>query len=81
MINTAVEWAAPTDSSSGRANREDPTESFTSIAEVLALGFTDAQVGLELRRNFGYALAKLRLLQGDWDRMNAVLKEMPQQRY
>ncbi len=78
LRNTQLQWAAPTDSSRGRANREDPAESFTSMAEVLELGFTHAQIGVELRRNFGSALAKLRLLQGDWNRMNAVLKEMGQ---
>ncbi|UCE49246.1 MAG: hypothetical protein JSW47_03715 [Phycisphaerales bacterium] len=78
LRNTQLQWAAPTDSSRGRANREDPTESFTSMAEVLELGFTHAQTGTELHRDFGYALAKLRLLQGDWERMNAVLKEMGQ---
>ena len=80
LRNTQLQWAAPTDRSSGRANREDPAESFTSMAEMLELGFTHAQIGTELRRNFGYALAKLRLLQGDWDRMNAALKEMDQER-
>ncbi len=78
LRNTQLQWAAPTDSSRGRTNREDPVESFTSMAEVLELGFTHAQIGVELRRNFGSALAKLRLLQGDWNRMNAVLKEMGQ---
>ena len=79
LRNTQLQWAAPTDSSRGRANREDPTESFTTMAEVLELGFTHAQTGTELRQDLGYALGKLRLLQGDWDRMNAALKEMGQE--
>ncbi|MBN2180831.1 MAG: hypothetical protein JW715_02865 [Sedimentisphaerales bacterium] len=79
LRNTELEWAAPTDSSSGRSDREDPAESFSTLAKVLELGFMHAQTDSELRKKFGYALAKLRLLQGDWDRMNAVLKQMGQQ--
>ena len=78
LRNTQLQWAAPTDSSRGRANREDPEESFTSMAEVLELGFTHAQIDSDLRQDLGYALGKLRLLQGDWDRMNAVLVKMGQ---
>jgi hypothetical protein len=78
LRNTQLQWAAPTDSSRGRVNREDPAESFTTVAEVLELGFKHAQIGTELQQTFGQALAKLRLLQGDWDRMNAALKEMGQ---
>jgi len=78
LRNTQLQWAAPTDSSRRRANREDPTESFNTMAEALELGFTHAQTGTELRQDLGCALAKLRLLQGDWDRMNAVLKQMGQ---
>lgn len=79
LWNTQLQWAAPTDGSSRRTNREDPTESFVSMAEVLELGFKHAQVGSELRQDLGCALGKLRLLQGDWERMNAALKAMGQQ--
>lgn len=78
LQNTALEWAAPTDSSRGRSNREDPAESFATMAEVLELGFQHARAGSQLRQNIGIALAKLRLLQGDWDRMNLTLKELGQ---
>ncbi len=78
LSNTQLQWAAPTNSSRGRSNREDPAESFITLAEVLELGFKHAQTGSDLRQKFGLALAKLRLLQGDWDRMNAALKKMGQ---
>jgi len=78
LRSTQLQWAAPTDSSHGRWNREDPTESFTTLSEVLELGFTHAQIGTALRQDLGSALAKLRLLQGDWNLMNVVLKEMGQ---
>ena len=78
LQNTALEWAAPTDSSHGRSNREDPVESFTTMAEVLELGLEHAQAGSQLWHNLGIALAKLRLLQGDWDRMNLALKKLGQ---
>ncbi len=78
LLNTALEWAAPTDSSRGRSNREDPTESFITLAEVLELGLAQAQAGSTLRESLGVALAKLRLLQGDWERMNETLTMLGQ---
>ncbi|MFH1235641.1 MAG: hypothetical protein V1685_01740, partial [Parcubacteria group bacterium] len=78
LRNTALEWAAPTDSSRGRSSREDPVENFATMAEVLELGFEHAQADSQLWQNFGIALAKLRLLQGDWDQMNVTLEKLGQ---
>ncbi|MBN1359256.1 MAG: hypothetical protein JW993_01635 [Sedimentisphaerales bacterium] len=79
LLNTALEWAAPTRSSRGRSDREDPSESFVTLAEALELGFAHAQAETPLRENLGIALAKLRLLQGDWDGMNATLAKLGQE--
>lgn len=79
LRNTQLQWAAPTDSSHGRSSREDPKENFATLAEVLELGFKHAQTGSDLRQDFGLALARLRLLQGDWDRMNTALKKIGQE--
>ncbi|UCG48955.1 MAG: HEAT repeat domain-containing protein, partial [Phycisphaerales bacterium] len=76
---TQLEWAAPTDTGHGQWNREDPAESFATLSEVLALGFRHSEGRPELRRKFGMALAKLRLLEGDWDGMNAVLNRLGQE--
>ena len=78
LRNTDLEWAAPTGWSTVRWPREDPTENYTTLAEVLQLGFDHAESGSQLQRQFGISLAKLRLLQGDWDRTNAMLKELGQ---
>ncbi len=79
LKNTELMWAAPADGSKVRWPREDPTENYTTLAEVLQLGFDHAESGSQLQRQFGISLAKLRLLQGDWDRMNAMLKELGQE--
>ncbi len=78
LLNTALAWAAPTTSSRGRQDREDPAESFVTLAAVLELGFEQAQADSPLRQNLGMALAKLRLLQGDWDCMNDALAGLGQ---
>jgi len=76
---TELEWAAPADSSSSKWNREDPAESFATLAEVLELGFSHAEPRSELWLDFGISLAKLRLLQGNWDEMNATVKKVGQE--
>ncbi len=76
LRGTQLEWAAPTDRSGSHWNREDPAESFATLAKVLELGFRNARKSSELWRRFGIALAKLRLLQGDWKRMNSVLERL-----
>ena len=80
LLNTALEWAAPTDGTRGRSNREDPKECFETLAQVLELGFEHSQNNSELSRNFGIALAKLHLLQGDWDGMNENLQKLGQEK-
>ncbi len=78
LLNTQLEWAAPTNGSRGRSNREDPNESFATLAEVLKFGFEHSQNNSELKKNFGIALAKLHLLQGDWDGMDESLVKLGQ---
>jgi beta-lactamase regulating signal transducer with metallopeptidase domain len=77
--STELDWAAPTDSSRGHWLREDPAESFVTLAEVLELGFGHAEANSELQLKSGIALAKLRLLQGDWAGMNKMLKALGQE--
>jgi len=79
LRNTNLEWAAPAGGGTVRSPREDPAESYVTLAEVLELGFRHAQANSQLWRKFGIALAKLRLLQGDWVRMNATLKNLGQE--
>ncbi|MHC4744479.1 MAG: HEAT repeat domain-containing protein, partial [Planctomycetota bacterium] len=79
LKNTELMWAAPVDWSRVRWPREDPTENYATLAEVLQLGFEHAEPGSQLQRQFGTSLAKLRLLQGDWDGMNAMLRELGQE--
>jgi beta-lactamase regulating signal transducer with metallopeptidase domain len=76
LRNTNLEWAAPAGGGIVRSPREDPAESYATLAEVLELGFRHAQPNSQLWSKFGTALAKLRLLQGDWDHMNATLKKL-----
>jgi hypothetical protein len=79
LRNTELTWAAPTGWSKVRWPREDPAENFATLAEVLQLGFDHAESGSQLQRQFGISLAKLRLLQGDWDGMNSMLKDLGQE--
>ena len=76
LLGTQVQWAAPNDGGTVWWRRESPSESFVTMAEVLELGFACAEKGSELWRKFGIALAKLRLLQGDWSGMNAALTKI-----
>lgn len=78
LVGTELEWAAPTDRGSSHRNREDPYENFYTLGEVLELGFSCSEPQTELWHKFGVSLAKLRLLQGDWDGMNAILKDLGQ---
>jgi len=76
LRNTNLEWAAPAGGSTVRSPREDPAESYVTLAEVLELGFRHAQPNSQLWSKFSIALAKLRLLQGNWDGMNEMLKKL-----
>ncbi|MCF7975179.1 MAG: M56 family metallopeptidase [Phycisphaerae bacterium] len=78
LISTELEWAAPTDSSSGQWNREDPVESFHTLGEALQIGFAHAEQGSDLRMQCGLALARQALLMGDWGRMNQRLQSLGQ---
>jgi hypothetical protein len=76
LAGTAIEWAAPTDSWTSQRSREAPMESYVTMAELLTSGFELAEKGSELRQTIGVGLAKLRLLQGDWEGMNRVLGQL-----
>lgn len=75
---TGLQWAAPSDSYSSRSDRENPKESYATLAKVAELGFRHSEKDSDLWRRLGTGLAKLRLLQGDWAGMNAVLKRLGQ---
>lgn len=78
LANTDLQFAAPTYSYHSPWLREDSAESYTTLAEALAIGFETAPAGSELSGRCGRSLARLRLLQGDWDGMNAVLEKLGQ---
>jgi hypothetical protein len=78
LANTDLEFDAPSDSGSSKWDREDPAESYATLAEVLEAGFNAAPPNSELSRRIGLSLARLRLLQGDWAGMNAVLVKLGQ---
>jgi len=80
LTGTAIEWAVPAEGWQPQRWRIDPAESFATLGEVLEIGFRHSERGSDLWRSFGTALAKLRLLQGDWDGMNAVLEKMGDER-
>jgi len=85
LVATELEWAAPTDRASGRRVRDDPAVNHRDMADVFTLGFANAVRGSDLHKEIGIGLAKLRLLQGDWEAMNEVLaklgrKPIPQER-
>ncbi|MBN1419652.1 MAG: hypothetical protein JXP34_12815, partial [Planctomycetes bacterium] len=78
LANTEIEWSVNGWGASGHWMREDPAESYATLEPVLELGFPRAAPGTDLWRNMGAGLAKLRLLRGDWDGMNAALVKLGQ---
>lgn len=80
LANTALQWSVNSSRGSGKPwMREDPAESFVTLAEVLQLGFKQAEPETEMWRSFGTALAKFYLLRGDWEGMNNVLLQLGQE--
>lgn len=75
QFSTQLEFYAPTGYYQGGTFwwRQDPNENYQTMAEVLSIGFDHAEKGTDLWRELGCALAKLRLIQGDWNAMNRVL--------
>ncbi len=78
LANTDLEFAAPSDSDSSKWEREDPSESYTTLAEVLEMALDGSPAQSALVRRSGLSLARLRLLQGDWAGMNALLEKLGQ---
>jgi len=78
LRNTEIRWETHTDSVMGHSTREAPGESLATLAEILDYGLRHAEKGADLWREFGIGLARLRLLQGDWDGMNKMLTALGQ---
>ncbi len=79
LLGTSLQWAVPVDGVASRSDRENPKESFHTLAEALRIGFESSKGDSQLRRDFGVALVKLSLLRGDWDGMNEMLKALGQE--
>jgi hypothetical protein len=79
LANTDLEFAAPSDSYRNQSDREDPAESYATMAAALVIGLENAPKDSELAGRSGRSLARLRLLQGDWAGMNAALEKIGQQ--
>ncbi|HEY3392319.1 MAG TPA: hypothetical protein VGK58_06415 [Lacipirellulaceae bacterium] len=75
---TDLLFDAPSDGGSTKQDREDPDESYATLAKVLEIGLQTAPPKSDLWRRFGLSLAKVRLLQGDWAGMDAVLEQLGQ---
>jgi hypothetical protein len=76
LAHTDLLFDAPSDGGRTKQVREDPSESFATLSAVLETCFQLAPPNSELSRKSGAALARLRLLQGDWAGMNAVLEKL-----
>ena len=76
LAGTELQWAAPCNSSSFRHMRGDPGEGYGHLGTVLESGLAAAKPDDELREPLGICLAKLRLVQGDWEGMNRVLRQI-----
>ena len=79
LWNTDTGLAVGRRSSSGKWARECPTESHTTMASALEICFSHSGPNSIRRREAGVALAKVRLQQGDWAGMNAVLRQLGQE--
>jgi hypothetical protein len=78
LAGTDIQWATPSDSYQSRWNREDPDESYMTLASALKIAFEHSEPDSELKKKAGLSLAKLSLLKGDWDAMNMYLVELGQ---
>lgn len=79
LSGTSLMWRSPSNSYSRRSQREDPGESYKTLSEALDIVLASSEPGSELWKKAGYSLARLRLLQGDWDGMNVQLQKIGQQ--
>lgn len=78
LANTDLMFAAPSDSYRSQYDREDPAENYTTLAAALEIALSHSPKDSELAGRAGRSLARLRLLQGDWDGMNAALARIGQ---
>jgi HEAT repeat protein len=75
---TDLLFDAPSDGGRTQQDREDPAENYVTLADALEIGLKASPPDSELVSRFGLSLARLRLLQGDWAGMNAVLERAGQ---
>jgi len=73
LSGTDLMWASPSDSYRRRSFREDPAENYDTLAAVLEMVVDNSKAGSERFTEAAFSLARLRLLQGDWQGMNAWL--------
>jgi hypothetical protein len=79
LANSDLMFSAPSDSVRSMWDREDPAESFTTLAEALEVCLEHAPQDSDLAQRAGLSLARLRLLQGDWEGMNLMLERLGQE--
>ena len=73
LANTALVWTIASGCGSNDLAPEHPDVNFDVLERVLKLGFQSSPRHRPYWRKFGRALAKLRLLRGDFAGMNAAL--------
>jgi hypothetical protein len=78
LANTDLMFAAPSDSYRSQYDREDPAENYGTLAAALEIALAHAAKDSELAGRAGRSLARLRLLQGDWEGMNAAVSRIGQ---
>ena len=76
LSGTDLMWASPSDSYRSRSYREDPAENYETLAEALEIVVNNSDADSERFREAAFSMARLRLLQGDWDGMNAWLQKV-----
>jgi hypothetical protein len=78
LANTDLTFASPPGGGSTKWDREDPAESYSTLAGAIEICLNAALPDSDLAGRAGRSLARLRLLQGDWDGMNAALQRIGQ---
>ncbi len=76
LSGTDLMWASPSDSYRRRSFREDPAENYDTLASVLDMVVNNSKPDSERFTEAVFSLARLRLLQGDWEGMNAWLEKV-----
>jgi len=79
LANSDLMFAVPSGSVRSMWAREDPSENFATLAQALEVCLEHAPQHSDLAQRSGLSLARLRLLQGDWEGMNSVLEQLGQE--